>query len=291
MTHEGCAEHIPARAVILACGHSARDVFALLRHRGVALERKTFAMGVRIEHLQADIDRALYGTAAGHPALGAAPYSLVAHLDNGRSLFSFCMCPGGEVVAAASERGGVVTNGASLNARDGRNANAALLVNITPGDLPGTDPLAGIELQRSCERRAFACGGGAYRAPAQLVGDFLQGRASTGPGRIAPTYPRGVTWGSIDEVLPAHVIDTLREGLPLLGRRLKGYDCPDAVLTAPETRSSSPVTVVRDRTSCVSVSTPGLYPCGEGAGYAGGIMSAATDGIRCARALIDTHCA
>lgn len=289
VTHEGRAVHIPARAVILACGHSARDVFALLKHRGVALERKTFAMGVRIEHLQADIDRALYGTAAGHPALGAAPYSLVAHLDNGRSLFSFCMCPGGEVVAAASERGGVVTNGASLNARDGRNANAALLVNITPSDLPGTDPLAGIELQRSCERRAFACGGGAYRAPAQLVGDFLQGRASTSPGRIAPTYPRGVTWGSIDEVLPAHVIDTLREGLPLLGRRLKGYDCPDAVLTAPETRSSSPVTVVRDRTSCVSVSTPGLYPCGEGAGYAGGIMSAATDGIRCARALIDAQ--
>lgn len=289
VTHEGRAVHIPARAVILACGHSARDVFALLKHRGVALERKTFAMGVRIEHLQADIDRALYGTAAGHPALGAAPYSLVAHLDNGRSLFSFCMCPGGEVVAAASERGGVVTNGASLNARDGRNANAALLVNITPGDLPGTDPLAGIELQRSCERRAFACGGGAYRAPAQLVGDFLQERASTSPGRIAPTYPRGVTWGSIDEVLPAHVIDTLREGLPLLGRRLKGYDCPDAVLTAPETRSSSPVTVVRDRTSCVSISTPGLYPCGEGAGYAGGIMSAATDGIRCARALIDAQ--
>ena len=289
VAHEGLAEHIPARAVILACGHSARDVFALLKHRGVALERKTFAMGVRIEHLQADIDRALYGTAAGHPALGAAPYSLVAHLDNGHSLFSFCMCPGGEVVAAASERGGVVTNGASLNARDGRNANAALLVNITPSDLPGTDPLAGIELQRSCERRAFACGGGAYRAPAQLVGDFLQGRASTSPGRIAPTYPRGVTWGSLDEVLPAHVIDTLREGLPLLGRRLKGYDCPDAVLTAPETRSSSPVTVVRDRTSCVSVSTPGLYPCGEGAGYAGGIMSAATDGIRCARALIDAQ--
>lgn len=281
---DGTTERMPADALILACGHSARDVFGLLNERGITLARKTFAMGVRIEHAQADIDRALYGTAAGHPALGAAPYGLVAHLHNGRSLFSFCMCPGGEVVAAASEAGGVVTNGASLNARDGRNANAALLVNIAPEDLPGTDPLEGIRLQRACERRAFELAGGAYRAPAQLVGDFLERRPSTGPGRILPTYPRGVTWESIDDALPAHVVETLREGLPLLGRKLKGYDDPEAVMTAPETRSSSPITIVRDRETCVSLNTPGLLPCGEGAGYAGGIMSAATDGIRCARA-------
>lgn len=277
---------IPTRALILACGHSARDVFGMLRRRYVALERKTFAMGVRIEHLQPDIDRALYGIAAGHPALGAAPYSLVAHLEGGRSVFSFCMCPGGEVVAAASEEGGVVTNGASLHARAGRNANAALLVNITPEDLPGSDPLEGIRLQRHCEQAAFAAGGGAYRAPAQLVGDFLDGKPSTGPGRVLPTYPRGVTWGAIDDLLPAHVIDTLRAGLPLLARKLRGYDSPDAVLTAVETRSSSPITITRDRGTCISVNTPGLIPCGEGAGYAGGIMSAATDGIRCAQALI-----
>lgn len=278
---------VATRSLILACGHSARDVFALLQRRDVALARKTFAMGVRIEHLQRDIDAALYGTAAGHPALGAAPYSLVAHLPTGRSLFSFCMCPGGEVVAATSEPGGVVTNGASLHARAGRNANAALLVNITPDDLPGTDPLEGVRLQRRCEHAAFAAGGGDYRAPAQLVGDFLAHRPSTKPGRVAPTYPRGVTWGALDDLLPAHVIDTLREGIPLLGNKLKGYDDPNAVLTAVETRSSSPVTVTRDRATCISVSTPGLYPCGEGAGYAGGIMSAATDGIRCAQALID----
>ena len=286
--HGGQREHLPASHIILACGHSARDVFELLLSRNVSLARKTFAMGVRIEHLQVDIDKALYGTAAGHPSLGAAPYSLVAHLKNGRSLFSFCMCPGGEVVAAASEPGGVVTNGASLSARNGRNANAALLVNIEPDDLPGDNPLAGMHLQRSCEQRAFELGGGAYRAPAQTVGDFLSRQPSTGHRRIEPTYPRGVTWGSLEGILPAHVTETLREGIPVLGRKLKGYDDPDAVLTAPETRSSSPVTVVRDRANCVSVSTPGLYPCGEGAGYAGGIMSAATDGIRCAQALLST---
>lgn len=280
-------EVIRAERAILACGHSARDVFELLNLHGVRLQRKTFAMGVRIEHLQDDIDRSLYGRAAGHPALGAAPYSLVAHLDGGRSVFSFCMCPGGEVVAAASEDDGVVTNGASLHARAGRNANAALLVNVTPEDLPGDDPLEGMRLQRACERAAFTAGGGDYRAPAQLVGDFLAHRPSIGPGKVLPTYPRGVTWGEIDGTLPRHVIEALREGIPLLGRKIRGYDAADAVLTAVESRSSSPITVVRDRTTLMSVSTPGLYPCGEGAGYAGGIMSAATDGIRCAQALIE----
>ncbi len=278
-------EHITCNHLILACGHSARDVFELADRLGIALARKTFAMGVRIEHLQHNIDCAQYGSAAGHPALGAAPYKLVAHLDNGRSLFSFCMCPGGEVVAASSEPERLCVNGASLNARAGRNANAALLVNITPEDLPGASPLAGIELQRTCEHRAWLLGGSSWKAPAQLVGDFLAKQPSTGPGSVRPTYPFGVTWTELDSALPAHVIDSLRLGIPLLGRKLRGFDRPDAVLTGVETRSSSPITILRDK-GCHSLSTPGLYPCGEGAGYAGGIMSAATDGIRCAEALL-----
>ena len=286
-TDGASSERIPCNRLVLACGHSARDVFELIQRRGIELARKTFAMGVRIEHLQRDIDRAQYGQAAGRPELGAAPYKLVAHLKNGRSVFSFCMCPGGEVVAAASEPEHLCVNGASLNARAGRNANAALLVNVTPDDLSGTDPLAGIALQRSCEHEAWILGGRSWKAPAQLVGDFLAGRPSVGPGKIRPTYPLGVTWTSLDSALPRHIIESLRLGLPILGRKLRGYDRPDAVLTGVETRSSSPVTVVRDR-SCQAVSTPGLFPCGEGAGYAGGIMSAATDGIRCAEALIDS---
>ena len=279
-------ERIACSELVLACGHSARDVFELLRAGGFALERKTFAMGVRIEHPQAAIDRAQYGAAAGHPSLGAAPYKLVDHLPGGRSLFSFCMCPGGEVVAAASEPGGVVTNGASRFARAGENANSALLVNVTPEDLPGTDPLAAVCLQRDCERRAFEAGGGAFRAPAQLAGDFIAGRPSEGPGSVAPTYPLGVTWCALDGLLPAHITDTLRAGIPRLGRKLSGFDRADAVMTGVETRSSSPVTVVRDR-GCQAIDAPGLFPCGEGAGYAGGIMSAAADGIRCARAVLD----
>ncbi|WP_291290357.1 FAD-dependent protein [Enorma sp.] len=277
-------ELIPCNQLILACGHSARDVFELLEQRGFELARKTFAMGVRIEHLQASIDAVQYGRFAGNPALGAAPYKLVAHLGD-RSLFTFCMCPGGEVVAAASEPGGVVTNGASLHARAGKNANSALLVNVTPEDLPGADPLEGIALQRACERTAYDLGGGAYRAPAQLVGDFLARTASTDSGAIMPTYPLGVTWTALDNALPRHIIDTLRAGIPLLGRKLKGFDATDAVLTGVESRSSAPVTVVRGR-DCVAIGAPGLYPCGEGAGYAGGIMSAATDGIRCAEAVL-----
>lgn len=277
-------ERIPCNQLILACGHSARDVFELLKQRGFELERKTFAMGVRIEHAQSTIDRAQYGRFAGNPALGAAPYKLVAHVGD-RSLFTFCMCPGGEVVAAASEPEGVVTNGASLHARAGENANSALLVNVTPEDLPGADPLEGIALQRACERTAYDLGGGAYRAPAQLVGDFLARTASTDSGAIMPTYPLGVTWTALDNALPRHIIDTLRAGIPLLGRKLKGFDATDAVLTGVESRSSAPVTVVRGR-DCVAIGAPGLYPCGEGAGYAGGIMSAATDGIRCAEAVL-----
>ncbi len=283
---DGREERVATERVVLATGHSARDVFQMLADGGFALARKTFAMGVRIEHRQAAIDRALYGRAAGHPALGAASYKLVAHLAGGRSVFSFCMCPGGQVVAAASEPGGVVVNGASLYARAGRNANAALLVNVTPDDLPGDDPLAGLALQRRCERAAFDLGGGEYRAPAQLLGDFLARRPSTCPGEVEPTYPRGVAWTELDGCLPAHVAEALRAGIPQFERRIRGYSARDAVLTGVESRSSSPITVLRDKGTCQALGASGLFPCGEGAGYAGGIMSAATDGIRCAEALI-----
>lgn len=281
-------ERVPTNTVVLACGHSARDVFELLQQRQVFLERKTFAMGVRIEHLQRTIDKAQYGPAAGNPLLGAAPYKLVAHLSGGRSAFSFCMCPGGYVVAATSEPGGVVTNGMSLSDRGGTNANSGLLANVFPSDLQGDDPLAGIALQRSCEEKAFELGGGAYRAPAQLVGDFLRNQPSTAPASVRPTYPRGVTWGHVDACLPTYLTDTLRAAIPVMGRHLKGFDAEDAVLTAVESRSSSPVRVTRNANG-ESVSTHGLWPCGEGAGYAGGIMSAATDGLTTAEHVVDWY--
>lgn len=279
------AERVAASCVVLACGHSARDVFELLLARGVPMERKTFAMGVRIEHLQADVDRALYGRAAGHPALGAAPYKLSCHLPGGRSAFSFCMCPGGYVVSAASEPGGACTNGMSLSDRAGTNANSGLLVNVFPEDLPGDDVLAGIELQRSCERAAFAAGGGGFAAPAQLVGDFLSGAPSSAGGRVAPTYPRGVTWGDVTGCLPDYVGETLRSAIPRLSRGLRGFDAADAVLTGVEARSSSPVRVTRGDDG-QSVGVRGLWPVGEGAGYAGGIMSAATDGLLAAERIV-----
>lgn len=281
-------ERVATDCVILCCGHSARDVFELLRERGVPMERKTFAMGVRIEHLQARIDRALFGDAAGNPALGAAPYSLSCHLPSGRSAFSFCMCPGGYVVSAASEKGGVCTNGMSLSDRAGRNANSGLLANVFPDDLPGDDVLAGVELQRRCERAAFAAGGGAYVAPAQLVGDFLRGAPSSAGGEVAPTYPRGVAWGDVTDCLPDYVAETLRAAIPVMGRRLRGFDAADAVLTGVETRSSSPVRVTRDQGG-QSVGVRGLWPVGEGAGYAGGIMSAATDGILAAEKVVASY--
>lgn len=287
-------QRVPASNVVLACGHSARDVFGLLKRKGILLERKTFAMGVRIEHLQADIDRALWGPAAGNPLLGAAPYKLSVHLPEalpeigGRGVFSFCMCPGGYVVAAASEPGGVVTNGMSLAARDGINANSGLLANVFPSDLPGDDPLAGVDLQRRCEQRAFELGGGDYRAPAQLVGDFLAHRPSEGPRAVMPTYPRGVTWSEVDSCLPPYVVEALRAGLPLLARRLSCFGEADAVLTGVESRSSSPVRVTRGE-DLQSLSCAGLWPCGEGGGYAGGIMSAAADGIRVASALAESR--
>ena len=269
--------------LILAIGHSARDTYEMLLSGSVAMEPKPFSMGVRIEHLQRDIDRAQYGAFAGHPALPPADYKLACHLKNG-SAYTFCMCPGGFVVAAASEEGGVVTNGMSYSDRGGENANSALLVTLTPEDFPYKGPLGGMYWQREIERRAFSEGGAGYRAVSQLVGDFLKRCPSTGAGGVTPTYAPGVVFGDIRRVLPDKICDTLAAALPEFGRRLEGFDSPDAVLTAPETRSSSPVRIVRgeDRQSNIR----GIYPCGEGAGYAGGIVSAAVDGILTAEAVI-----
>ena len=278
------AERVPTGCVILAVGHSARDTFQWLYEMGVTMSPKAFAIGARIEHKQSDINRSQYGRFAGHPALGAADYKLAVHLPGGRSVFTFCMCPGGQVVAAASEPGGVVVNGMSLFARDGENANSAVLVNVTPEDFDGSDPLAGVRFQRRWEQAAFLAGGGDGRAPAQTVGDFLKNRPSLSGGKVIPSYRPGVQWGRLDDCLPDFVCASLREALPLLDRKLRGFAHPDAVLTGVETRSSSPLRIERDA-SCQG-SLRGLYPCGEGAGYAGGIMSAAVDGIRCAEAAL-----
>jgi len=272
---------IPCRRMVLCPGHSARDTFAMLHERTVTMEAKPFAVGVRIEHRQKEIDAAQYKQYAGHPGLPAASYKLSCHLPGGRAAFSFCVCPGGEVVAAASEAGRVVTNGMSEFARDKENINGALLVNVTPEDFGGDrNPLAGIAFQRRLEEAAFSLGGGGYAAPCQRVEDFLAGRPSTGPGSVHPSYRPAVTWADLHQCLPPFVADSLAEALPILGRKLQGYDSPDALLTAVESRSSSPVRIPRDADGQSSVR--GLYPCGEGAGYAGGILSAAADGMRAA---------
>ena len=274
---------LPCRHLVLCPGHSARDTFEMLHRRGVPMEAKPFAVGVRIEHRQADCDAAQYRQYAGHPGLPASTYKLSCHLPSGRGVFSFCVCPGGEVVAAASETGRVVTNGMSEFARDRENINGGFLVNVTPEDFGGGGPLAGVAFQRRLEEAAYLLGGGGYRAPAQRVEDFLAGRPSAGPGRVIPSYRPGVTWTDLHQCLPPFVADALAEALPILGRKLRGYDAPDAVLTAVESRSSSPVRIPRDGTYQSAVR--GLYPCGEGAGYAGGILSAAADGMRCAEAV------
>ena len=277
------AERIETRSAILAIGHSARDTFRALHAAGIPMEPKAFSMGVRIEHRQDAIDRAQYGRPRGDD-LPPADYSLNCRTETG-SVYTFCMCPGGEVFAAASEEGGVVTNGMSRSKRDGENANAALLVTLQPEDFPGDGVFAGMEWQRTIEQAAFRYGGGNYHAPAQLAGDFLANVPSTGARSVQPTYRPGVTWGDLRAVLPERITGVLAEALPLLGRKLHGFDDPDAVLTAPETRSSSPVRIPRGETYC-SVALQGLYPCGEGAGYAGGITSAAVDGMRCAEAVL-----
>ena len=270
--------------LVLAPGHSARDTFRMLDKTGVPMQPKAFSMGVRIEHLQKTINESQYGPFAENPALGAADYKLNVKLPDGTSAYTFCMCPGGYVVAAASEEGGVVTNGMSNCARDGENANAALLVTLTPEDFPDKSTLGGVLYQQELERAAFLAGGENYRAPAQLVGDFLAHRKSTALGAVQPTYKPGVTLCDLHEVLPERITKVLENALPELDKRLRGFASPDAVMTAPETRSSSPVRIVRDETRQSALR--GLYPCGEGAGYAGGIMSAAVDGILTAEAIL-----
>ena len=274
---------LPCDRVILAIGHSARDTFEMLHAMGIPMEAKPFAMGVRIEHPQALINTSQYGR--NDPVLPPADYKLVEHLE-GRTVYSFCMCPGGHVVAAASEEGRVVTNGMSYADRDGENANAALLVTVNPTDFPSGHPLAGMYWQRAIEEKAYEVGGRNYHAPAQKVGDFLADRPSIGPGAVKPTYRPGVTWCDLRSVLPAAITDSLKEALPRLDGKLHGFAQPDAVLTAPETRSSSPVRILRDETRQSALQ--GLFPTGEGAGYAGGIMSAAIDGIQSAEALINS---
>jgi uncharacterized FAD-dependent dehydrogenase len=276
-------ERIAARQVVLAIGHSARDTFHTLYDRGVHIEAKPFSIGFRIEHPQSLIDRARFGPCAGHPDLGAADYALSHHCANGRTVYSFCMCPGGTVVAATSEVGQVVTNGMSQYSRNERNANAGIVVGITPDDYPG-HPLAGVALQRDLEKRAFVAGGGTYQAPGQKVGDFLAARPSTAFGAVIPSYKPGVHLTDLAVCLPDYAIAAIREALPVFGRQIPGYDHADAMLTGVETRTSSPIRIRRGGTY-ESVNTAGLYPAGEGAGYAGGILSAAVDGIKVAEAV------
>ncbi len=271
--------------VVLAVGHSARDTFQMLYDRGVSIEAKPFSIGFRIEHPQTMIDQCRLGPNAGNPLLGAADYKLVHHAANGRAVYSFCMCPGGTVVAATSEPNRVVTNGMSQYSRNERNANAGIVVGITPEqDYPG-HPLAGIEFQRRWESRAFELGGGTYEAPGQLVGDFLAGKASTQLGEVIPSYTPGVHLTDLATSLPDYAITAIREALPAFGKQIRGFDRPDAVLTGVETRTSSPIRITRDDHTLQSLNTRGLYPAGEGAGYAGGILSAAIDGIKVAEAV------
>lgn len=277
-------ERISCENVIFAIGHSARDTFRMLLDMGVPMEAKPFSMGVRIEHLQSAVNQSQYGK--DDPVLPPADYKLVCHLDQ-ETVYTFCMCPGGYVVAAASQEGRCVTNGMSYADRDGENANAALLVTLNPRDFPGEGPLAGMYWQQELEEKAFTAGGGNYHAPAQLVVDFLAGRPSTGAGAVQPTYRPGVTWCDLHSVLPEKITGPLKEAITRLDGQLKGFAHPESVLTAPETRSSSPVRILRGEDK-QSVFLKGLYPAGEGAGYAGGIMSAAIDGMMCAEALIES---
>lgn len=276
-------ERIETNHVVLAVGHSARDTFEMLHRRGVFMEAKPFSVGFRIEHPQSMIDQHRFGAFAGNPILGAADYKLVHHASNGRSVYSFCMCPGGTVVAAASEPGRVVTNGMSQYSRNERNANAGIVVGITPADYPG-DVLAGVEFQRKWEAAAFVAGGGTYAAPGQLVGDFIAGRASKDFGEVLPSYRPGVRLTDLSSCLPAYAIAAIREALPAFDKQIHGFARPDAVLTGVETRTSSPVRITRGR-DFQSLNTKGLYPAGEGAGYAGGILSAGVDGIKVAQAV------
>ena len=280
---DGSRRTLPVDAAVLAIGHSARDTFEMLAANGVYMEPRDFAVGVRIEHSAAEIGFAQYGES--YKFLPAADYQLVSHAHE-RTVFTFCMCPGGVVIPAASEEGGVVVNGMSLRARDGQNSNSALMVQMRRSDFGGDDLFAGVRFQRGIERRAFLAGGSDYRAPVQLVGDFLSGRNSSSFGQLTPTYDIGTAFAPMDEILPAVACSALRAALPDMAKRLKGFDCGDAVLTAAETRFSSPVKIVRGQ-DMQSVSLKNLYPCGEGSGYSGGITSSAADGLKVAETLFE----
>jgi len=287
VVHAGQEREILTDSVLLAIGHSARDTMQTLFNQGVMMVQKPFAMGVRIEHPQALISQAQYGKAWQHPALGAADYKLAVHTPDKRGCYTFCMCPGGEVIAAASQPGGLCVNGMSYHARDGRNANAALLVGVNPEDFGDDHPLSGFVLQRSIEQAAYRAGGSSFHAPVQRVEDLLASRATKALGEVIPTYQPGVTPADLRECLPGFIIEDLKFGIRGMDRQLKGFAHPDAVLTGVETRSSSPVRLNRDRATCMAEGLDGLFPVGEGAGYAGGIMSAAVDGIVCAIAAIE----
>ncbi len=282
-------EQISTNFVALAIGHSARDTFEMLHRQGVHIKAKPFSIGFRIEHEQSVIDDARFGIHAGHEILGAADYKLVHHCKNGRSVYSFCMCPGGTVVAAASEEGHLVTNGMSQYSRHERNANSAIVVGISPEDFPKVngevDVLAGIQLQRQLEQKAFELGGSNYHAPAQLVGDFLSGVGSVDHEKVQPSYKPGVTYCDLSQSLPAYAIDAIREAIQAFNKKIAGFSMASATLTGVETRTSSPIQITRDKSSFESVNTKGLYPAGEGAGYAGGILSAGIDGIKIAEAI------
>ena len=277
-------DHIATNYLVLAVGHSARDTFEMIHRRGIYIEAKPFSIGFRIEHPQSLIDAARYGKNAGNPLLGVADYKLVHHASNGRSVYSFCMCPGGTVVAAASEPGRVVTNGMSQYSRNERNSNAWIVVGITPADYPGK-ALAGVEFQRQWEARAYELGGKNYHAPGQLLGDFLNGKPSHEFGSVQPSYTPGVHLCDLSSALPDYAIAAIREAIPVFAKQIKGFDLADAVLTGVETRTSSPIRIKRNDDNLQSINTQGLYPTGEGAGYAGGILSAAVDGIRVAEAV------
>ena len=281
--HEGNRRLIDCAEIVLAIGHSARDTFELIHRMGVHTSPKPFSVGARIEHLRENINRSQYGEA--HRLLPAAYYKQSVHLKDGRGVYTFCMCPGGLVVAAQSEKDSVVTNGMSEFARDKVNSNAALLVSVNPEDIPGDHALKGMYWQRELERKAFLAGGGDYRAPVTRVGDFLNGGLSERFGEVLPSYRPGTRFARMDEILPRFVTDAMREALPMIDRKLRGFNHPDAVLTAVESRSSSPIRITRNE-SLQSASLKGLYPCGEGAGYAGGIVSAAVDGIKVAEKII-----
>ncbi len=285
--HQGETRELLTDAVLLAIGHSARDTMQRLFNQGVRMVQKPFAMGVRIEHPQSLISQTQYGRAWQHPALGAADYKLAVHTPDGRGTYTFCMCPGGEVIAAASQEGGVCVNGMSYHARAGRNANAALLVGVRPEDFGDDHPLAGFVWQRSIEQAAYRLGGGGYKAPVQRVEDLLNGRATRQLGDVQPTYLPGVTCADLRDCLPSFIIEDLKFGIRRMDAQLHGFAHPDAVLTGVETRSSSPVRLPRDRVTCMAEDLGGLFPVGEGAGYAGGIMSAAVDGIVAALAAIE----